>query len=1055
ILYTGGRDGMVIAWDLGLPMKRRAHRYGHTAHPGSRWEFMTGWADDVFEDELDDGDILSDGDILGEVKGSARRRRGSVDDSGPIPPEDMWELDADAFVPGKPSQFRQATQAHTDWVNDILLCNNNQTLVSASSDGSVKAWNPHDTPVLDPTLLGMHEDYVRCLTQSRAHNWVASGSFDRTIKLWDLSRRAALLTLNPPESAGPKASVYALSVDPLGHTVVSGGPERVVRMWDPRAGKRIGKLVGHTDNIRSILVSEDSRYLLTASADASIKLWSLVSQRCLHTFTHHTDSVWSLHSSHPSLQIFYSGDKSGYVCKVDVEGCTDTAEGECALVCQDRAGEGIIKLAALDDALLWTAAGTSSLRRWRAPPRRAVRAASLTLSGDSPNIPPSGSPDAPSAVHARRAARARTVDVPHTPPPVRVPRHAYTVGDEGEAAWYGLPFESLVRLTSPLASFSPGPPRGAADADVATLYSAASVHSVPLRALSPRGYALPSAPRAASPHSAFNRSARAEFEEREVAADAVPLAQEPDEEVCGGHGLVRAALLNDRMHALTVDSAGEVAVWDILRCACVGRIAAQDIAMQCAVEGRGGCVSPRDALELVRERVEGGSVVVPWCTVDARVGVLTVHLGEKCWEAEVYADEAGVVGSASPSSSSSLNLGKWVLRSLFSNFVREELRARTRPPSLKISTNGAPVPTPPASPTNSTVFTAPHALRAVVPPQLETPRPALPPVATKFALHQPLSPILRSPSVPGADATPRAHGRAATESAVSPAGPQHHQQEGDYFAPRADDFSGWTRAKDGKESGNAPAAPSGGAPSGRLEAARGRVLRRELGCVLPHLRSRDDDGHVLTLRQDPPAPAPTPSQTLLAGPLSPPASDSVLVLPPSTRLIVSEQHPAGWSAVYRGTVASAAADVRALEDALPFWLLEYLLCGRAPVVPIVKVSFVLLPWKGEGEEALPELLNTAQSKLTASRFLRVRKLTAHVQDKLDRLAAASSTHPTPSPRSSVDTHSLSHSPHARKAEEAWEILCNDVVLPLDMTLAAVRQYVWKQTAELTMHYRRK
>ncbi|KAI0027988.1 hypothetical protein K488DRAFT_15837, partial [Vararia minispora EC-137] len=110
----------------------------------------------------------------------------------------------------------------------------------------------------------------------------------------------------------------------------------------------------------------------------------------------------------------------------------------------------------------------------------------------------------------------------------------------------------------------------------------------------------------------------------------------------------------------------------------------------------------------------------------------------------------------------------------------------------------------------------------------------------------------------------------------------------------------------------------------------------------------------------------------------------------------------------------------------------------------VKLSFVLLPWKarGEGEEALPELLNTSVSFFAS----------LLVQDKLDCLAAASSTHPTPSPRSSVDTHSLSHSPHARKAEEVWEILCNDVILPLNMTLAVIRQYVWKQTAELTMHY---
>lgn len=42
-----------------------------------------------------------------------------------------------------------------------------------------------------------------------------------------------------------------------------------------------------------------------------------------------------------------------------------------------------------------------------------------------------------------------------------------------------------------------------------------------------------------------------------------------------------------------------------------------------------------------------------------------------------------------------------------------------------------------------------------------------------------------------------------------------------------------------------------------------------------------------------------------------------------------------------------------------------------------------------------------------------------------------------------------------RPEDQYEILCNDVVLPLDMTLAAVRQFVWRQSAELVMHYRRK
>jgi Domain of unknown function (DUF3337) len=73
-------------------------------------------------------------------------------------------------------------------------------------------------------------------------------------------------------------------------------------------------------------------------------------------------------------------------------------------------------------------------------------------------------------------------------------------------------------------------------------------------------------------------------------------------------------------------------------------------------------------------------------------------------------------------------------------------------------------------------------------------------------------------------------------------------------------------------------------------------------------------------------------------------------------LLVAEECAHGWEIGYQGTVTSAAsgsaADVAALEDAMPVWLLEYLL-GRAPQVAVVKIQFVMLP----GEDTLLGLVN--------------------------------------------------------------------------------------------------
>jgi len=358
--------------------------------------------------------------------------------------------------------------------------------------------------------------------------------------------------------------------------------------------------------------------------------------------------------------VFYSGDRSGLVCRVDVEGTSDISQGECVVLSQSS--DGVNKIVAMDDQLVWTASGSSSVTRWKVPPRRNTRlqphstppldisAHSLSIHGLSGHRKHSASIDT--------FATARTYTPPPGPPVSAPSIYGSMVDADGEDTLHGIPYKSMVKLISANEAFTPYMPHGR-DPEIATLYSAASVLSVPRLDNRPHMSSVlqhaSSFRNSSPPGNAENapvlypaNSARNEYEDREVVSEAEPLLGAPDHVIQGDTGLVRSIILNNRMHALTVDTAGEVAVWDIIRAICLGKFLKDDVSAASHSDSRstssddsGKTPSPREALETIRERIEGQAVVNSWSSVDTKMGLLTVHLSDRCFEAEIYADEAG------------------------------------------------------------------------------------------------------------------------------------------------------------------------------------------------------------------------------------------------------------------------------------------------------------------------------------------------------------------------------------------------------------------------------
>jgi len=100
--------------------------------------------------------------------------------------------------------------------------------------------------------------------------FVASGSEDRTIRLWDARDGRCLETL-----VGHSSRVLSVVFSPDGHLLATGSVDRTIRLWDVASGQCLRILQGHTNCVRSLVFTPDGRTLASGGDDGTIRLWDM------------------------------------------------------------------------------------------------------------------------------------------------------------------------------------------------------------------------------------------------------------------------------------------------------------------------------------------------------------------------------------------------------------------------------------------------------------------------------------------------------------------------------------------------------------------------------------------------------------------------------------------------------------------------------------------------------------------------------------------------------------------------------------------------------------
>lgn len=174
--------------------------------------------------------------------------------------------------------------------------------------------------------------------------FVASGGRDRNVQLFD--RQAPSIDLSiPAHDDWLWAACFANS----GQLLVTAGADRSIRLWDTTTGKQMGQLVdtelspegqaAHSASIQFLLMMPDGDTLASAGRDASIRFWSIASQKLLSQLKNsHQGSVNVLATPLAGKSLYSAGD-DGKVIEWDLEtrtqkGVVSTIEGACwALAC--------------------------------------------------------------------------------------------------------------------------------------------------------------------------------------------------------------------------------------------------------------------------------------------------------------------------------------------------------------------------------------------------------------------------------------------------------------------------------------------------------------------------------------------------------------------------------------------------------------------------------------------------------------------------------------------------------------------------------------------------
>ncbi|MEQ9623836.1 protein kinase domain-containing protein [Coleofasciculus chthonoplastes] len=212
-------------------------------------------------------------------------------------------------------------QGHGGRISTITFSPDKKSLASGSVDKTIKLWQVSmawEIRTFGGWFSGKHSKEITCLAFSPDGKYLVSGSRDETLKLWQVQTGKQLVSVK-----SHKGGVDSVAFNPNKRFVASCGRDNKIRICQSNTLKTIQVLSSRSSGFNCVAFSPDRQILASGSGYRTIKLWYVPHWQRLGTLAGHINSVDAIAFS-PDSMILASGSSDATIRLWDIRTLTQT-----------------------------------------------------------------------------------------------------------------------------------------------------------------------------------------------------------------------------------------------------------------------------------------------------------------------------------------------------------------------------------------------------------------------------------------------------------------------------------------------------------------------------------------------------------------------------------------------------------------------------------------------------------------------------------------------------------------------------------------------------------